>query len=415
MIHGWGGNICHATLISQLRGLNHTKVLELYFAPFLVRSDFMPKSRSEIASSVGTKLDAAKPNNIRGVIGFDGFVDEIIAVVDKRYSNLNYDRIATITDFASRAAQAVGKSANMELVVKKQKLGGNGPIMANALAAIGVRLTYIGNLGHPQVHPVFQELAGRVEVLSLGEPCHTDALEFDDGKLMLGKLGPIGEISWELLLERVGQNRLVKLLSVAQLLGMVNWTMIPSMNDIWEQMIRHVFPSLPAGRRSLFVDLADPEKRTREDVAAGLKLLTAMVKYLDVILGLNLKEAQQIAEVLHVRLPTDLERHLDQLASDIRKVLGIHTVVIHPRSGAAAATEQQSASFAGPFIQQPLISTGAGDHFNAGFTAGRLFGFDLDECLCLGTATSGYYVRHAKSPTQAELANFCRTLPEPEF
>jgi hypothetical protein len=116
---------------------------------------------------------------------------------------------------------------------------------------------------------VFQELAARVEVLSLGEPCHTDALEFEDGKLMLGKLGPISAISWELLLERVGESRLITLLTESQLLGMVNWTMIPAMNDIWEQLVRHIFPKLPTGRRSLFIDLADPEKRTREDVAAG--------------------------------------------------------------------------------------------------------------------------------------------------
>lgn len=375
----------------------------------------MTKSRAQIAESVSAKLKTAKPENIHGVIGFDGFVDEIIAVVDKRYSNRNFDRIATITDFAARAAQAAGKSANLELVVKTQKLGGNGPIMANALAAIGVKLTYIGNLGFPQVHPVFQEFADRVEVLSLGEPCHTDALEFDDGKLMLGKLGPISDISWELILERVGQNRLDKLLSESQLLGMVNWTMIPAMNDIWEQMLRFTLPKLPAHRRILFVDLADPEKRTREDVAAGLKILSQMTKYLEVILGLNLKEAQQIAEVLHIRLPADVESELAQLATDIRQAMNVHTVVIHPRSGAAAATASGSASFAGPFIQQPLISTGAGDHFNAGFTAGRLLGFDLDEALCLGTATSGYYVRHAKSPTHLELAGFCHDLPQPEF
>ncbi len=375
----------------------------------------MQKSRAQIAQSVSAKLRASHPENVHGVIGFDGFVDEIIAVVDKRYSIHNYDRIATITDFAARAAQAAGKSANLELVVKKQKLGGNGPIMANALAAIGLKLTYIGNLGFPQVHPVFQELADRVEVLSLGEPCHTDALEFDDGKLMLGKLGPISEISWELMLERVGQNRFNKLLSDSQLLGMVNWTMIPSMNDIWEQMLRYTLPQLPTGERILFVDLADPEKRTREDVDAGLKLLSRMTKHMQVILGLNLKEAQQIAEVLHIRVPADVETQLAPLATDIRKAMNVHTVVIHPRSGAAAATAADSASFSGPFIQQPLISTGAGDHFNAGFTAGRLFGFDLAESLCLGTATSGYYVRHAKSPTHLELADFCRNLPEPEF
>jgi sugar/nucleoside kinase (ribokinase family) len=375
----------------------------------------MSKMRAEIAHSVSTKLQMSHPKKIRGVIGLDGFVDEIIAVVDKRYSVHNYDRIATITDFAARLAQAAGKSANLELVVKTQKLGGNGPIMANALAAIGLQLTYIGNLGFPQVHPVFKELAGRVEVLSLGEPAHTDALEFDDGKLMLGKLGAITDISWELILDRVGQNRLNTLLSECQLLGLVNWTMIPSMNDIWEQLLRHTLPNLQAGRRILFVDLADPEKRTREDVAAGLKLLSRMTRHLEVILGLNLKEAQQIAEVLHIRLAADVEAHLPQLAADIRSAVDVNTVVIHPRGGAAAATASEKGYFAGPFIQQPRISTGAGDHFNAGFCAGRLLGFELDEALCLGTATSGYYVRHAKSPTNRELAEFCKNLPQPEF
>ncbi len=372
-------------------------------------------ARAEIARSVSAKLQSAKPDAIHAVIGFDGFVDEIIAVVDKRYSVNNYDRIATITEFAARAAQAAGKSANLELVIKQQKLGGNGPIMANALAAIGLKLTYIGNLGYPQVHAVFRELAERVEVLSLGEPCHTDALEFDDGKLMFGKLGPISDISWELLIERVGKTRLAALMDQAGLIGMVNWTMIPAMNDIWAQMIQKVLGNLPPKPRSLFIDLADPEKRTREDVLAGLKLLTQMAKHIDTILGLNLKEAVQVAEVLKIRLPADPEQNIETLAAEIRGALALGTVVIHPRSGAAAATANESCRFAGPFIQQPRISTGAGDHFNAGFSAGRLFGLTLAESLCLGTATSGYYVRHAQSPTHLQLADFCRNLPEPEF
>ena len=44
-------------------------------------------------------------------------------------------------------------------------------------------------------------------------------------------------------------------------------------------------------------------------------------------------------------------------------------------------------------MQQPKISTGAGDHFNAGFCLGRVLGFWLAESLCAGVATSGYYVR----------------------
>jgi sugar/nucleoside kinase (ribokinase family) len=94
--------------------------------------------------------------------------------------------------------------------------------------------------------------------------------------------------------------------------------------------------------------------------------------------------------------------------------LNLQCVVIHPRRGAAAAIPGESASFAGPFVQQPKISTGAGDHFNAGFCLGRTLGFGLAESLCAGVATSGYYVRQAESPTAAQLADFIAELPPPQ-
>jgi sugar/nucleoside kinase (ribokinase family) len=88
--------------------------------------------------------------------------------------------------------------------------------------------------------------------------------------------------------------------------------------------------------------------------------------------------------------------------------------VIHPRRGAAAAIQGESATFSGPFVQQPKISTGAGDHFNAGFCLGRVLGFGLEESLCVGVATSGYYVRTADSPTAKQLADFIAELPPPQ-
>jgi sugar/nucleoside kinase (ribokinase family) len=90
-------------------------------------------------------------------------------------------------------------------------------------------------------------------------------------------------------------------------------------------------------------------------------------------------------------------------------------VVIHPRRSAAAALAGgESATFHGPFVQQPKISTGAGDHFNAGFCLGRVLGLGLEESLCAGVATSGYYVRHAESPTAEQLADFTAELPPPQ-
>ena len=132
------------------------------------------------------------------------------------------------------------------------------------------------------------------------------------------------------------------------------------------------------------------------------------------ILGLNLKEATQVAEVLGLPDRADREATIEEDAAAIRQALGLACVVIHPRKAAAAATEPRSARFPGPFVQHPKISTGAGDHFNAGFCLGRILGLGLEESLCAGVASSGYYVRTARSATAAELAGFIDELPASE-
>ncbi len=372
------------------------------------------RKRAAICLAASGKLAGADAASIRAVIGLDGFVDEIVQIVDKRANAHKFERIATIDRFAKRIAEAAGQSANIELVVTLQKLGGNGPIMANALAAIGLGVTYIGNLGFPDIHPVFHDFAKKSRVLSIAEPCHTDALEFDDGKVMLGKLTPTAEITWENIVSRIGITKLIDLVASARLIGTVNWTMLPYMNDIWQHLASEVLSKVPHRERILFVDLADPEKRTREDLQIGLKKLEIFRPYAHVILGLNLKEATQVAAALGLTVSSDPEKEIESLAGTIRKKLDLGTVVIHPRAGAAAADSHGSATFAGPFVKQPKISTGAGDHFNAGFVAGRLLGLDLVESLCTGTATSGFYVRNAVSPTLADLAEFIRDLPDPQ-
>jgi sugar/nucleoside kinase (ribokinase family) len=376
----------------------------------------MPLTRQQICQSAARKLSTAAPTlgSISAMIGLDGFVDEIIAVVAKRFDKDRYEAMKTITVLGDKILAAAGQSSNYELLVKQTKLGGNGPIMANALAAAGLAVTYIGNLGYPTIHPVFAELAERAKVISIAEPGHTDALEFEDGKLMFGKHQSLSDINWDNLLQRVGKEQLTSLVSGARLIGMVNWTMLSQMSDIWSKLQTEILPHCPPGERTLFIDLADPEKRTVKDISDALKILVRFQTSLNVILGLNLKESDQIAAALGIAVPADSEPVMEQTAKSIRQKLGVSCVVIHPRKGAAAATAEQSASFSGPFVQQPKISTGAGDHFNAGFCLGRILGLSLEESLCSGVGTSGYYVRTAQSPTGKQLAEFIAELPPPQ-
>ncbi len=376
----------------------------------------MPFTREQICELTSKRLAAESQEikSLKTLVGLDGFVDNIISVVDKRHDLDRFDRIKTIEVLGQKIKNAAGQSSNYELVVTQQKLGGNGPIMANALAAIGMDVTYIGNLGYPAIHPVFADFAKAAHVISIAEPGYTDALEFEDGKLMLGKHESLKDINWDNLLNRVGKDKLKSLLQPARLIGMVNWTMLPQMTRIWAKLLDEVIPNLERHERKLFIDLADPEKRTHADILDALKMLTRFQDQVDVILGLNLKESLEIADVLGLPGAADPEAAIEDNARAIREKLHLECVVIHPRRSAAAAIEEGSARFEGPFVKEPKISTGAGDHFNAGFCLGRVLGFTLAESLCTGVATSGYYVRNAASPTAVELAAFIGKLPPPQ-
>lgn len=351
------------------------------------------------------------------LLGFDGFVDSIISVVDKRQDLKRYDAVTTIEHFGKKITAAAGMSSNYELVVTLEKLGGNGPIMANAMIAFGLPVTYAGAVGCPAIHPVFAPMAAKAKVIGIANPGLTDALEFEDGKLLLGKYGWLGNINWKAIETAVGQDKLHKLIAHAKFLGIVNWTMMPGLSDVWAHLCK-ALPKISKDRKTIFIDLADPEKRTLEDLQEALKLCGKLQKVADVILGLNLKEATQVAVVLGIEPGRDPEAAVESLAVKIREKVGVQTVVIHPRKSAAAARlvdgKVESAFFAGPFVAKPKLSTGAGDNFNAGFCLGVLAGLPLEQCLCVGTATSGYYVRNAGSPSLTQLAKFCASLPAPQ-
>jgi sugar/nucleoside kinase (ribokinase family) len=92
-----------------------------------------------------------------------------------------------------------------------------------------------------------------------------------------------------------------------------------------------------------------------------------------------------------------------KLAKEIHARIKINTVVVHPVHYALAVSANDAAIVEGPFTPKPLITTGAGDHFNAGFCLGKLLGFDNAKAVLTGVSTSGFYVRSAKSPSVSDL------------
>lgn len=346
----------------------------------------------------------ASPANAGVLIGFDGFIDEIIRLVDTRTSPTEYTPIATISEFGNRISAAAGLSCNIEMVPEQIKLGGNGPIMANNLVEQGYAVTYCGALGADgQVHPVFSTFAERcAEVITLCDPGHTDAVEFDDGKVMLGKMNTLPSVNWASLLNQVPEATLLTQLNRMELLGCVNWTMLPQMNSILKGL--QGLLEKCDHRKKLFIDLTDPRKRSREDIAEVLCILSGLNQVTDVVLGLNENESVQVAEVLFGQAGDDLATR----AQNIRTELQLFQVVIHPTRSAAVADATGEWFVEGPYTPKPKLTTGAGDNFNAGYCNGLLSGLSPEGCLITGVSSSGFYVRNCRSATRREQIEFLR-------
>ncbi|MEA1973049.1 MAG: PfkB family carbohydrate kinase, partial [Candidatus Cloacimonadota bacterium] len=323
-----------------------------------------------------------------------------IHIVDKRDSSKSYSRMKNIEDFATKVRAAAGMSANFELITKQTKLGGNGPIFANALIQQNHQITYFGSIGEKVIHPLFTEFAqGCEKVFSWCKPGYTQALEFLDGKIMIGKAEHLEDVNWEKMLQSTNEKELLEIIDSSKLIAITNWTGLINLNSIF----RGITNLLKKSKHNpfVFIDLADPTKRTSKDIKELLEIISNLNKFSSVIFGLNKNESRLIAENLNI-----FEENLKLRASEIQKKMNIDFVVIHPLEGAVCATVDKTIWVDGPYTKNPKMTTGAGDNFNSGFCNGCLNKLNVEESLAVGVMTSGYYVRNCKSPSREELIDF---------
>lgn len=344
--------------------------------------------------------------SIKGVMGFDGFVDQILHVVKTRTDANNYVRMETLKEFGEFISKAAGLSANIEFIPIQNKLGGNGPIMSNALSNYNLDVTYIGAVGEDSINPVFNEMSKKSTIINISNPGLTDAVEFLDGKLMIGKRECLKDVNWNKIKEKIGVKKLISLFSDAKLVGLENWTMLPYMTEIWNGLIEEIIPNLNDNcDKYIFFDLADPENRLKNDILEALSVIKKFSSKFKVILGLNEKEAYEIGEILDISSPSN-KPTLDILVKSIAKKLDIYCLVVHPIKEAYAVCDSKLYHTLGPYEPNPKLTTGAGDNFNAGFCFGQVLGLSVQLSLVLGTATSGYYVRNSKSPDLESIIEF---------
>jgi hypothetical protein len=103
---------------------------------------------------------AAAINKKQATIGFDGCRDVIYRVL-KEENSANGSKVffSTMEEFGSYIIEKSGMSCSLELIRQVEKIGGNCPILSNALGCFGVKTNVIGTLGYPNVNGLFSEIS----------------------------------------------------------------------------------------------------------------------------------------------------------------------------------------------------------------------------------------------------------------
>jgi hypothetical protein len=327
-------------------------------------------------------------NNFSVFVGFDGFVDHILVAVDQRFGTGNhFKKMKKIQQFEERIRNASGKSTNIELFPIERRIGGNGPILAQTLAFYGVDIALLGTLGQP-IEPIFQDLSPKIHPISIGQPGITHAIEFEDGKLLLGITHALDDVTPQNIAEPLQKN--AKNIFACDAFCLTNWTMIIHLNEILD----FFWKKLETNRQKIaFFDLADPEKRSAEDILSLMQRLGRYAQKCFTILGLNLKEGEQIARLLQCHFPQNgSAESLRELCAFIQNRASIDEVFIHDAARCAASNNTERAFVEGFFVEHPKTTTGAGDHFNGGYLLAKLQKKSLQDCLLQAHKISGHFV-----------------------
>lgn len=333
------------------------------------------------------KRHALSPRAPRAVLGLDGFVDRIA----HRAAGPDGRPLETMDEMAKFLMDRREHSAYLSLDGVQARPGGNMPNTALALMGMGVQCTCVGTLGFPAVSEAFEPLKG-ARLVSYGEPGFCLAVEFDACKLFLSDSGGMSGMTYEAFLRRAGESKLARALEGADVLALLNWGEVAEMRPLWRGIAEELLPSLAKKPRYVFCDTADMTHRSDEEVRDLLETLRLLRRQARTVLSVNDGELSSLTDKAGLAAADPLPDR----ARALYRTGCVDLLVHHSLRYARALGPDREEALATRLAESPVLLTGGGDNFNAGFMLGLLAGLDEMGCLMTGNAASSHYVRRGR-------------------
>jgi hypothetical protein len=342
--------------------------------------------------------DALDPGAV--AFGFDGFVDRVRRMVDERHDADAYDSIATLEDLGERISQsaAADSSLSIEWLQTDVRTGGHVAHLSRAYANFGYNPVMLGTFGEPPVDPFRAEFPADA-LTSFGDPGYTDAVEFRDGKLMLLEIDAPRSLDWEQITAQCPPEKLAASIDGVDLLGLGYFADMPELPGIADGLRTEVWPLLEDPPGTLLVDPGDVRKLQADTLHEGIGSFTALDDLAPVTVSANRYETTVLADRLGDGAGDSLAAATAAAydALDVTRFVG-HGVDVSVATSAAGQTTVDV-----PTVEDPEMTTSAGDHFNVGLSLGLLHDLDDGAAVALGNAVASYFVRTGDQPDYDEL------------
>ncbi|PXA03842.1 hypothetical protein DDZ13_09365 [Coraliomargarita sinensis] len=344
-------------------------------------------------------------NNFNGniLLGCDGFVDETYEIVEERRSQTDYTAMPKLKNFGELLVERADGGVGVELVWKRRCEGGCGINTGRIAACLGIKPILPGLYGDKEIDPAFEEFRDSCEILSLGDPALTIALEFPDGKVLMSDLKAVSNLTWADVQQRLGEAKLKEIFKDLDILGLGYWSLTSNFDDIFKGFMAECEASGNFPGR-MFFDFADIKKKSSE---AFLKTLDLVQRYNDRVpltFSLNEHEVFELFARIGVERPPLEPAAIAEALKVAREKIGFDELVVHTPDFGAASSAKDGEAYALQERQTEVVRlAGAGDSFNGGYLCASLGDLPLKERLVIANAATAFFVCNATGPTREQL------------